>query len=61
MDQESIKKLRLDRRLVQRRGWVTAKELKKALDSLPDVSDKLTTLGEANPSTDLETDKPHSA
>jgi len=58
MDHESMKKLRFDRRLIQRRGWVSAKELKKVLETLPDVSDKLMTLGEANPSEESGTDTP---
>ena len=58
MDRESMKKLRLDRRLLHRRGGISAKELKKALDALPDVSDKLTTLGEANPGEESGTGTP---
>jgi hypothetical protein len=58
MDLESMKKLRLDRRLFHRRGGISDKELQKELDALPDVSDKLMTLGEANPSEESETDTP---
>ncbi|HKA14168.1 MAG TPA: hypothetical protein VKH41_04055 [Myxococcota bacterium] len=45
MNRESLEKLRLDRRLLNRRGWMGAAELQRALDELPDVSDKATTLG----------------
>ncbi len=40
MDQESMRKLRLDRRLIGRRGWVSEQQLQKDLEALPDVSDK---------------------
>ena len=39
-------KLKLDRRLLRRRGWVDPKELEKALADLPDVSHKAQPLGE---------------
>ena len=45
MNRESLEKLRLDRRLIGRRGWMTGSERTRALESLPDVSDKATTLG----------------
>lgn len=41
MDQETMRNLRLDRRLLQRRGWVSPKELEEALEALPDVSGKI--------------------
>ena len=47
MDRDSMPKLRLDRRLIQRRGWISPQELEAELESLPDVSHKLTTLGKA--------------
>jgi uncharacterized protein YidB (DUF937 family) len=47
MDRQSIQKLRLDRRLAERTGWIPREELDRELSALPDVSDKLTTLGEA--------------
>lgn len=47
MNRESLTKLRHDRRLLHRRGWITPKEREKALAGLPDVADKATTLGEA--------------
>jgi hypothetical protein len=41
MDDESLKKLRLDKRLVGRRGWIAAGDLQSALEALPDASDKI--------------------
>lgn len=48
MNQESLTKLRLDRRLATRRGWIKGAEFDKALEDLPDVASKATTLGEAD-------------
>jgi hypothetical protein len=47
MDRNSLKQLRLDQRLTDRRAWISEKELAVELEKLPDVSDKLITLGEA--------------
>ena len=47
MDRNSLKQLRLDQRLTDRRAWISKKELAVELEKLPDVSDKMTTLGEA--------------
>jgi len=44
MDRESLDRLRFDRRLQNRRGWLAPSELDRHLETLPDVSDKLTTL-----------------
>jgi hypothetical protein len=44
MDRESLERLRFDRRLQSRRGWLAPSELDRHLQTLPDVSDKLTTL-----------------
>ncbi|MGH0037631.1 MAG: hypothetical protein ACQGVK_21585 [Myxococcota bacterium] len=41
MEVESNKKLRLDRRLLRRRGWISPKELDAAFEALPDASDKV--------------------
>ena len=46
MNRESLTKLRFDRRLLRRKGWVDPKELESALEALPDVGAKATTLGE---------------
>jgi hypothetical protein len=40
MLQDSIRSLKLDRRLRNRRGWVSEEELSRALEQLPDVKDK---------------------
>jgi hypothetical protein len=45
MNRESLDKLRLDRRLLNRRGWMGNAERQRALEALPDVSSKATTLG----------------
>ena len=45
MNRESLDKLRLDRRLLKRRGWMSDAERQRALEALPDVSSKATTLG----------------
>lgn len=41
MVHESLSKLRLDRRVLHRRGWVAPEELAKELAALPDASDKI--------------------
>ena len=41
MDPEATKNLRLDRRLQNRRGWISPEELEQELAALPDVSDKI--------------------
>ena len=42
MNRDSTRKLKTDRRLVHRRGWISKTELQKELDALPpDVSDKI--------------------
>jgi hypothetical protein len=45
MNRESLEKLRLDRRLIKRRGWMSRAELDRALEQLPDAASKATTLG----------------
>ena len=47
MNRDALQKLRLDRRLLERRGWMSEAELERELASLPDVGAKSTTLGEA--------------
>jgi len=46
MNRDSIQRLRLDRRMTRRIGWISGKELDAALEALPDVAEKMTTLGE---------------
>jgi hypothetical protein len=41
MNREATEKLRLDRRLTHRRGWISKAEFEQALAELPDVSDKI--------------------
>ena len=41
MVNESLRKLRLDRRLLGRRGWIDPEELDRELSALPDVSEKI--------------------
>lgn len=50
MNRDSIQKLRLDRRLIRRSGWISGQELERELAALPDVSAKMITLGEAEDS-----------
>jgi hypothetical protein len=45
MNRESLDKMRLDRRLLHRRGWMSAAERARSLEELPDVAQKATTLG----------------
>ena len=40
MTHDTIRKLKFDRRLLRRRGWVDPTELAKELADLPDVSHK---------------------
>jgi len=41
MNRDATQKLRLDRRLIRRRGWISRAELDQELAALPDVSDKI--------------------
>ena len=43
MDPKSIERLKLDRRLVRRKNWISKDELEKELEALPDVSHKVAT------------------
>ena len=45
MDRESTQRLKLDRRLIRRRGWLSEEELQSELASLPDVSHKIAPVG----------------
>jgi hypothetical protein len=46
MDRESVERLRFDRRLQRRRDRVAEAEYASYVDGLPDVSDKLTRIGD---------------
>ena len=41
MIDDDLRKLRLDRRLVDRRGWISREEFERELAALPDVSQKV--------------------
>ena len=41
MIDQALRKLKLDRRLLDRRGWITPEELERELATLSDVSDKV--------------------
>ena len=41
MDQKAMQQFRFDWRLIRRRGWIGREELARALEALPDVSDKV--------------------
>jgi len=58
MNREALNKLRLDRRLIRRRGWIGAAELERAIEELPDRAGKAVTLGEM---ADDQSDSGHSA
>ena len=47
MNRQSMQKLRLDRRLIERSDWISGQELASELDSLPDASHKAVTIGQA--------------
>ena len=47
MDRDSMKQLRLDRRLIRRRGWISDQELAQELENLPDAAQNAITLGDA--------------
>jgi len=50
MNREEMEKLRLDRRLINRQGWIRKAELEKGLEELPDVSHKIAPPEEMEPS-----------
>ena len=41
MNREATEKLQFDKRLINRRGWISKAELEKLLEALPDVSHKI--------------------
>jgi len=53
MDRESMRRLKLDRRLIRRRGWLSEQELERELAALPDASHKIAPI-EGEPSAPLE-------
>ena len=49
MDSNSMKQLRLDQRLIRRRGWISKDELERELSALPDSSHKVAPQEDQNP------------
>ena len=47
MNRDSLDKLRVDRRLIGRRGWISREQLTRELETRPDAQEKATTLGDA--------------
>ena len=45
MHRESMRRLRLDRRLIRRRGWLPEEDLERELTALPDASHKIAPVG----------------
>jgi len=60
MDRESMRRLRLDRRLIRRRGWVSDEELERELTALPDVSHKIAPVGGEASAPSSQTEAPPS-
>jgi hypothetical protein len=55
MNREATEKLKLDRRLINRRGWISKAEVEDALESLPDLSHKIAPPEEESPQSGAET------
>jgi hypothetical protein len=55
MANDRIRNLKLDRRLLRRRGWIDPEELERELADLPDVSDKAQPPGEEEAPKEPET------
>ena len=58
MDRKSTKKLRMDRRLADRKNWISSTELEKELNALPDVSHKIAESQE-EPESRIESETAH--
>lgn len=50
MAHDSLRNIRLDRRLLQRRDWIDSEQLEKELSALPDVAQKARRGDEGEPS-----------
>jgi len=62
MAYDDNRKLKLDRRLLRRRGWIDPEELEKELADLPDVSHKAQPQGEEEePSPESEEPPPQTS
>jgi hypothetical protein len=46
VNRDALQKMRLDRRLTGRRGWIGRAELEREVEALPDVGAKAVTLGQ---------------
>jgi hypothetical protein len=60
MDRDSLEKLRLDRRLIRRRGWIAPDDLDREIDSLPDVAHKIAPSEKAESTDSPSSDEPGS-
>ena len=49
-----MERLRLDRRLIRRRGWIAPEELDRELEQLPDVTHKAAMPDEGEPPQPVE-------
>jgi hypothetical protein len=49
MDRDSMERLKLDRRLIGRRNWISPEDLSRALEGLPDASHKIAQSDAAEP------------
>jgi hypothetical protein len=56
MIDQDLRKLRLDRRLLDRRGWISREELERELAALPDLSGKVAPLEPPPEAAPTETD-----
>lgn len=61
MDRASVERLRFDRRLKTRTGWLGQQEEESYLSSLPDVTDKMTTCAEEEDLAEAEAEQAASA
>jgi hypothetical protein len=57
MDRQSVERLRFDRRLKTREGWLDATAEGEYLDALPDVSEKMTTCAAEEDATESAADE----
>lgn len=58
MDRRSVENMKLDRRLIGRRGWISQEDLQRELAALPDVSRKVASDDPNSESADIAADSP---
>jgi hypothetical protein len=58
MERESMRRLRMDRRLIRRRGWLSKEELERELAALPDASHKIAPVGSEPSAPSEQTETP---